>query len=65
MMPRRPLAFRQCDISRAIKGAQIAGIQVSRVEIDSTGKIVLFAKSDHSEPPSVLEQWKRDHARTS
>jgi len=40
---RRAFAFRQSDISRAIKGAQAAGISVKRIEIDPAGKIVIMS----------------------
>lgn len=40
MMSRR-LAFKQADVSRALKGAIVAGMKVDRVEIDQDGKIVL------------------------
>lgn len=37
----RRLAFKQADVSRALKGAIVAGMKVERVEIDQDGKIVL------------------------
>jgi hypothetical protein len=47
---RKPLIFRRTDLTRAIKGALAAGVEVARAEIDSvTGKIVLvIGKSDAS-----------------
>lgn len=41
MSRRGPLAFKQSDLTRAIKAAQAAGIEVSRIEIDREGKIVV------------------------
>jgi hypothetical protein len=38
---RRPLTFRQNDLTRAIKAAKAAGEQVSKVEIDKDGKIIV------------------------
>lgn len=39
-------AFRQSDITRAIKGAQSAGVKAPRVEIDPvTGKIIIYTES--------------------
>jgi hypothetical protein len=38
---RRAAAFRQNDITRALRAAAQAGRDVSRVEIDPDGKIVL------------------------
>ncbi|MGJ4961589.1 hypothetical protein [Bradyrhizobium sp. HKCCYLRH3061] len=38
---RRPLVFRERDITRAIAGALKAGLSVQRTEIDVTGRIVI------------------------
>lgn len=35
--------FRQVDISRAVKGANAAGLIIGRVEIDPDGKIVIVS----------------------
>ena len=40
---RRGPTFRQCDVSRAVKGARAAGIAVARIEIDIAGKIVIIS----------------------
>ena len=42
-MSRRPSKFRQTDLTRALKGALAAGIEIERVEIDKDGKIVVVA----------------------
>ena len=42
-MSRSAQTFRQVDVSRALKGAAAAGIDVARVEIDRNGNIVLVA----------------------
>ncbi|HUW74401.1 MAG TPA: hypothetical protein VMW05_10335 [Methyloceanibacter sp.] len=41
-MARAPLTFRQSDLERAIKGAKATGLEISRVEIDKDGKIVVI-----------------------
>jgi hypothetical protein len=41
VMPRAPCNFRQRDLTRAIKGARAAGIDVARIEIEKDGRIVL------------------------
>ena len=33
--------FRQHDLTRALKGAIAAGVQITRVEIDPSGKIMI------------------------
>jgi len=43
-MSRSPSNFRQQDVSRAIKAAKVAGLDVIRVEVDRSGKIVLVVK---------------------
>jgi hypothetical protein len=40
---RRGPTFRQCDVSRAVKGARAAGIAIARIEIDIAGKIVIIS----------------------
>jgi hypothetical protein len=40
-MARGPLTFRQRDLVRALKGAKAAGLEISKVEIDKDGKIVV------------------------
>ena len=51
-MSRRAAAFRQVDITRAARGAVRAGLPVSRVEIDQTGKIVVICQSEQGEGAS-------------
>ena len=41
-MARGPLTFRQSDLVRALKGAKAAGLDISKVEIDKDGKIVVI-----------------------
>ncbi len=46
-MARGPLSFRQRDLVRALRGAKAAGLEVSKVEIDKEGKIiVIIGRSD-------------------
>lgn len=40
-MTRGRAAFRQGDVTRALRGAMKAGIEVARVEIGTDGKIVV------------------------
>lgn len=60
-MARRP-TITQAAISRAVKGAQAAGLRVGRIEIDG-GRIVIHSGNDvRQEPASDFDAWraKRD-----
>lgn len=52
-MSRRPSAFTQSDITRALRGAKDAGINVVRLEIAKDGRIVIstsaIAGSSHTQ----------------
>jgi hypothetical protein len=66
MSRRKP--FTQADISRALKGAQSAGLKIQRFEIEpATGKIVIVSgETAPSEPPNPFDAWKaRDNARSA
>jgi hypothetical protein len=43
IMARAPSTFRQQDVTRAIKAAAAAGVDIARIEIDKAGKIVIIA----------------------
>jgi len=42
--------FRQSDVTRALKAARQAGIEIARVEIDKDGKIVVVAGKPQDVP---------------
>ena len=44
-MPKRPCAFTQADVARALKGAVAGGMDVGRIEIAKDGRIVLVPSS--------------------
>jgi len=54
-MAQRRATFSQADVARVLRGAAAAGVAVSRVEIDPTGKIVAVL----GEPMSVAggNEW--------
>jgi hypothetical protein len=63
----RRTAFRQADVSRAVKGATSAGVTISRIEIDAAGKIVIVAGvSAESKVDDDYAAWKAGrHARSA
>jgi hypothetical protein len=66
-MTRAASPFRQADVTRAIKGAVAAGVDIARVEIDRTGKIVIVtgkpldATSPQDELNRELQEWEAGH----
>jgi hypothetical protein len=58
-MTRGALSFRQRDVVRAVKAAQAAGIEVARIELDQTGKIVIVsgAKAAPEYPDFDVNEW--------
>lgn len=40
-MSRGPSTFRQRDLTRALRGAQAAGVELARVEIGRDGRIIM------------------------
>jgi hypothetical protein len=56
-MSRGSQTFRQSDITKALKGAQNAGMEVQRVEIEA-GKIVVFAGKAYERPERrSVNEW--------
>jgi hypothetical protein len=54
---RKPCAFKQRDIARAVRGAAAAGVEIGRVEIDPlTGKISIVPATEPKND-SELDRW--------
>ena len=64
-MPRRPGAFRQQDVVRALRAARAAGLEVSGYEIDPvTGKIVVNTGAEAKpSPASSFDTWMANRER--
>jgi len=65
-MTRRLATFRQLDVTRALRAARAAGLEVSGYEIDPvTGKIIVNTSTGAKpSPASELDKWlERRHAR--
>ncbi len=59
----RLVAFKQVDLTRAIRGATNGGMTVDRVEIDPSGRIVLSALREQRAPENDLDKWLKSNAR--
>jgi hypothetical protein len=62
----RSATFRQADLSRALKAARAAGMEVGRVEISPDGRIVITPRLTTEQTPAAdsLDSWEREyHAR--
>ena len=44
-MSRRPCKFKQSDVTRALRGAAKAGVEVGRIEIAKDGTIIVVPSS--------------------
>jgi hypothetical protein len=67
-MTARPATFRQVDITRAIKGAQAAGLIVASFGIDKDGRITIIARTGEAATgpitgKSEFDQWSAKRAR--
>ena len=57
-MSRGPQTFKQGDVTKAVKGAVRAGLNVQRVEIDRKGKIVVHVGEPRDrEPKPTSSEW--------
>jgi hypothetical protein len=75
----RPLRFRQADVTRAILAAKAAGLEVSKVKIDTHGCIEITNAVGHiptsteksavpaepAEELSEVEKWKAEYGAPS
>ena len=62
-MPRGPQTFRQGDMTRALRAAKAAGLEVAKVEVDPiSGKIVIMTiAGGTNEPTTDLDKWLARH----
>ncbi len=58
-MARGPVAFKQADVARAVKGVKAAGVSVGRVEIAPDGRIIICAEAaPPPEPETAFDTWR-------
>jgi hypothetical protein len=56
-MSRRPCAFRQRDIARAVRGAEAAGVKIARVDIEPNVGRISIIPAGASTNDSELDRW--------
>lgn len=59
-------AFRQIDVTRALRAAKAAGLEVSRFEISTDGKIIVDSavpSAVTTAKPTDYQQWKAKHGK--
>ena len=57
-MARAPSAFRQQDVTRAIKATKAAGVDIARIEVDRDGKIAIITVGPSTLPEAGEEnEW--------
>jgi hypothetical protein len=60
-MGRAPVRFKQADVTRALRGAIAAGVEIARVEIDPRdGNIVILTPRVSSSPLDPYDVWKAE-----
>lgn len=56
-MARRPLTFKQRDVTRLMKAMRHAGMSVGRVEIDRDAKIIVIPADNELAPSPPTNEW--------
>jgi len=59
MKPRRPSAFQQRDLTKALKAVAAAGLCVVGVKVSADGKIEVVTTGAGENPPSGGNEWDR------
>jgi hypothetical protein len=61
MKPRRPSAFRQSDMTRAVKAVIAAGLHVAGVKVSAQGDIEVVTGDDRAQdsPTQEVNEWDR------
>jgi hypothetical protein len=56
-MARTPSTFRQQDVTKAVKAVAAAGVGIARIEIDSSGKIVIITAQRAEMGGAGMNEW--------
>jgi hypothetical protein len=57
MNPRQPSAFRQRDLTKAVRAVVAAGLRVVGVKIDSQGAIEISTNEERANVPGGANEW--------
>jgi hypothetical protein len=61
-MADRRVAFRQRDLTAAVRGVEKAGHKVARIEIGPDGRIVVIIANDDQDAAATGSEWDQDPA---
>jgi hypothetical protein len=64
-MSRRPCAFRQRDIVRAVRGAEAAGVKIARVDIEPNTGTISIVPASISTNDSELDRWLKEQPQNA
>jgi hypothetical protein len=64
-MSRGPQRFKQADVTKAVKGAIAAGVQVAGVEVDACGRIRVIVGNPAGAPNGHANEWDSVYEPTS
>jgi hypothetical protein len=57
-MARGTCTFKQSDVTKAVKGARLAGVEIARVEIGRDGRIIVVTgKPEHGSVAVDHNEW--------
>jgi hypothetical protein len=60
-MSRTPSTFRQADVTRVVKAARAAAVDVARIEIAKDGRIVIVTGKAPAQDSTPLDNWMAKH----
>jgi hypothetical protein len=61
-MARAPSTFRQQDVTKAVRAAKAAGVDIARIEIARDGRIVIITEAEAERQVSApLDAWMAKH----
>jgi hypothetical protein len=60
-MARGTVPFKQSDVTRAVRGAAAAGVEIVRIEIDTTtGSIIILTSRAADAAVAPYDMWKAE-----